>query len=97
MVMLSFEKERNRKVAEKVIKGLQSRNMEGYFVETKDEALGLALDLIPKGSSVSWGGTYSIEEIGLKEALIQGQYTVYNRDTKKTPEEKREMMLKAHS
>lgn len=79
MVMLSFEKERNRKVAEKVIKGLQSRNMEGYFVETKDEALGLALDLIPKGSSVSWGGTYSIEEIGLKEALIQGQYTVYNR------------------
>lgn len=95
--MLSFEKERNRKVAEKVIKGLQSRNMEGYFVETKDEALGLALDLIPKGSSVSWGGTYSIEEIGLKEALIQGQYTVYNRDTKKTPEEKREMMLKAHS
>lgn len=59
MVMLSFEKERNRKVAEKVIKGLQSRNMEGYFVETKDEALGLALDLIPKGSSVSWGGTYS--------------------------------------
>ena len=97
MVMLSFEKERNRKVAEKVIKGLQSRNMEGYFVETKDEALGLALDLIPKGSSVSWGVTYSIEEIGLKEALIQGQYTVYNRDTKKTPEEKREMMLKAHS
>ena len=76
MVMLSFEKERNRKVAEKVIKGLQSRNMEGYFVETKDEALGLALDLIPKGSSVSWGGTYSIEEIGLKEALTQGQYTV---------------------
>ena len=51
MVMLSFEKERNRKVAEKVLKGLQSRNMEGYFVETKDEALGLALDLIPKGSS----------------------------------------------
>ena len=81
--MLSFEKERNRKVAEKVIKGLQSRNMEGYFVETKDEALGLALDLIPKGSSVSWGGTYSIEEIGLKEALIQGQYTVYNREYEK--------------
>lgn len=38
MVMLSFEKERNRKVAEKVIKGLQSRNMEGYFVETKDRS-----------------------------------------------------------
>ena len=56
MVMLSFEKERNRKVAEKVLKGLQSRNMEGYFVETKDEALGLALDLIPKGSASAGAG-----------------------------------------
>lgn len=47
--MLPEEKERNRKVAQKVIAGLRSRNMEGYFVETKEEALGLALDLIPQG------------------------------------------------
>jgi L-lactate utilization protein LutB len=95
--MLPEEKERNRKVAQKVIAGLRSRNMEGYFVETKEEALGLALDLIPQGSSVSWGGTHSVEEIGLKDVLVHGHYTVFNPFTKKTPEEKREMMLKAHS
>jgi L-lactate utilization protein LutB len=95
--MLPEEKERNRKLAQKVIAGLRSRNMEGHFVETKDEALGLALDLIPQGSSVSWGGTHTVEEIGLKDALVHGHYTVFNPYTKKNPEEKREMMLKAHS
>ena len=30
---------RNRMLAEKVIKGLQSRNMEGFYAETKEEAL----------------------------------------------------------
>ena len=30
---------RNRLLAEKVIKGLESRNMTGYYAETKEEAL----------------------------------------------------------
>ena len=49
---------RNRMLAKKVIKGLQSRNMEGFYAETKEEALKLALELIPEGSSIGWGGIY---------------------------------------
>lgn len=86
---------RNKMLAEKVIKGLQSRNMEGFYVETKEEALKLALELIPTGSSVSWGGSMSIEEIGLKKAICEGDYVVYNRDACKTLEERREVELKA--
>lgn len=85
---------RNKMLAEKIIKGLQSRNMEGYFVETKDEALKLALEMIPSGSSVGWGGSASIEEIGLKQAICDGDYVVYDRDNCKNPEEKREVELK---
>lgn len=85
---------RNKMLAEKVIKGLQSRNMEGYFVETKEEALKLALEMIPFGSSVGWGGSASIEEIGLKQAICDGNYVVYDRDHCKNPEEKREVELK---
>ena len=33
---------RNRLLAQKVLKGLQSRNMTGYYAETKEEALKLA-------------------------------------------------------
>ena len=51
--MHAFEKERNQKLAQRVIKGLASRNMEGYYAETREEALKKALELIPEGSSVS--------------------------------------------
>lgn len=85
---------RNRMLAEKVIIGLQSRNMEGFYAETKEEALKLALELIPEGSSIGWGGSMSIEEIGLKKAVCEGDYVVYNRDICKNPEEKREVELK---
>ena len=85
---------RNRMLAQKVIKGLESRNMTGYYAETKEEALQKALELIPKGSSIGWGGSVSIAQIGLKDAISNGEYTVYNRDICDTPEAKRETELK---
>ena len=50
---------RNAVLAEHVIKGLKSRNMIGYYAKNKEEALKLALDLIPKNSSISMGGCMS--------------------------------------
>ena len=88
-------KTRNRLLAPKVIKGLESRNMCGYYAETKEDALKIALDLIPENSTISWGGSASIAEIGLKDAVIHGNYTVYNRELCTTNEEKREIELKA--
>ena len=44
---------RNELLAKTVIKGLESRNMTGYYAETKEEALKKALELIPEGSSIS--------------------------------------------
>lgn len=86
---------RNDVLAARVIKGLESRNMEGYYVHTKEEALAKALELIPDGSSISWGGATSAMEIGLTEALSQGDYVVYDRDKAKTPEEVRDVYRKA--
>lgn len=86
---------RNALLAEKLIKALESRNMEGYYAKTKEEALAKALELIPEGSSVSWGGSMSVKEIGLNQALHEGNYEVYDRDGCSNPEEKRQMALKA--
>ena len=71
---------RNTLLAQKVIKGLQSRNMSGYWAESKEEALRLALELIPKGSTVTMGGAMSAHEIGLVEALKTGDYHFIDRD-----------------
>lgn len=87
-------RERNRKLAQKVIKGLQSRNMEGYYAETKEEALKLAMEMIEKGASIGWGGSMSVRDIGLLQAVCEGDYVIYNRDICKDADEKREIEIK---
>ena len=84
---------RNKLLAEKVIKGLESRNMEGFYAETREDALKTALELIPEGSSVGWGGSVSVDAIGLKEAVWSGNYQIYDRNACKNEEEKRETEL----
>lgn len=77
--MNQFTKERNEKLAQVVIKGLKSRNMTGYYAKDCKEALKVALELIPEGSSVAMGGCMSAQEIGLTDALNNGHYTFYDR------------------
>ena len=74
-----FETARNEKLAQKVIKGLESRNMAGYYAATKEEALSQALALIEEGSSVTMGGCMSALEIGLVDAVKEGNYTFIDR------------------
>ena len=71
---------RNELLARKVIKGLESRNMKGYYAASKEEALQLALSLIPEGSSVTMGGAMSAHEIGLVAAVKEGNYRFIDRD-----------------
>ncbi len=70
---------RNELLAAKVIEGLKSRNMAGYYAKDKDEALKIALDLIPEGSSVTMGGCMSAHEIGLFDAVKKGNYSFIDR------------------
>lgn len=71
---------RNERLAQTVIKGLQSRNMSGYYAENKEDALKQALELIPEGSTIAMGGCMSAHEIGLIKALEAGNYHYIDRD-----------------
>lgn len=71
---------RNELLARKVIKGLASRNMTGYYAAGKEEALKTALSLIPEGSTSTMGGGMSVIEIGLVKALKEGNYNFIDRD-----------------
>lgn len=84
---------RNELLAETVIKGLKSRNMTGYYAASKEDALAKALELIPKGASVTMGGAMSAREIGLVDALKEGEYNFIDRDNY---EDKRAAMLAAY-
>ena len=80
-------------LAQKVIKGLESRQMTGYYAADKEEALKIALSLIPEGSTVTMGGAMSAHEIGLPRALEEGDYNFIDRDKM---EDKRAAMLAAY-
>lgn len=83
------------KRGELLVKNLRSRHYEAYYCETKEEALAKALELIPEGVSVGWGGAQSAEEIGLLEAVRKGPYKAIDRDTAKSPEERVKIMKQA--
>lgn len=83
---------RNEKLAETVIKGLQSRNMSGYYAASKEDALKQALELIPEESTISMGGCMSAHEIGLISALESGNYHYLDRSKM----ESREGLLAAY-
>ena len=84
---------RNALLAQNIIKGLESRNMSGYYAENKEEALKIALDLIPKGSSITMGGAMSAHEIGLVDAVKGSDYQFIDRDA---VSDKRAAMLAAY-
>jgi len=84
---------RNELLAQKVMKGLASRNMTGYYAASREEALQTALSLIPEGSSVTMGGAMSAHEIGLVEALKNDKYHFIDRDAY---QDKRAAMLMAY-
>ncbi len=84
---------RNELLAQTVIRGLESRNMKGFYAKTKAEALDLALSLIPEGSTVTMGGGVSVHEIGLVLALKRGNWNFIDRDEMT---DKRAAMLAAY-
>ena len=84
---------RNELLAEKVIKGLGSRNMTGYYAANKEEALKKALELIPEKSTIGMGGCMSAREIGLVDALQKGNYNFIDRDKEA---DRRTAMLKTY-
>ena len=79
-------RKRNEILAQTVIKGLESRNMSGYYAADKEEAVKKALEVIGKGSTVAMGGCQSAHEIGLIQALEEGDYDYIDRSNM-TPRE----------
>ena len=89
---------RNERLAKTIIKNLQRRHIEGFYCATAAEAVNKVLELIEDGSSVTWGGTMTVRDMGIPDALRRrGTLEVLDRDLVETPEEKLAMYLKAFS
>lgn len=87
-----FIKEGNKIKAETVIKNLQRRNIEGYYCETKEEAVEKAMSMIKQDDVVGWGGSTTIDQIGIKKLLEEKGISVIDRDKVADPKEKVKLM-----
>ena len=92
------QEQRNERLAQTIIKNLKVRHIEGYYCASAQEAVQKVSDLIEDGSSVTWGGTMTVRDLGIPDFLKKrGTLNVLDRDLVKTPQEKQDMYLKAFS
>lgn len=74
-------------LATTVIKNLEKRQMEGYYAPDKNAALELLRSMIPEGSTIGYGGSVSLSEIGALTALDTPSYKLIKREEAKTEED----------
>jgi L-lactate utilization protein LutB len=89
------KEKRNERLAAKLITNLERRHFEAYYCHTASDIIAKVKEIIPEGSSISWGGSMSIRDTGLTQALKSGPYKVFDRDDVTTEADKRAVYLKA--
>jgi L-lactate utilization protein LutB len=90
------QKQRNELLAQTIIKNLKRRHIEGFYCAMAEEAVKKVSELIADGSSVTWGGTMTVRDLGIPQYLKdRGTLEVLDRDQAETPEEKQAVYLKA--
>lgn len=75
-----------------LVKNLRSRHFDANYCATAEEALAKAMELIPQGASVGWGGAMSAQQIGLIDAVRAGNYHTIDRETCRSPQEREQAM-----
>ena len=92
------QEERNERIARTMIKNLQRRHIEAFYCPTGEEAVRKVSELIADGSSVTWGGSMTVRDLGIPDYLrSRASLEVLDRDLVTTPEEKQDMYLRAFS
>lgn len=85
-------KTRYDKAGPRVAEALRRRSFEAYYVSTAAEAAQKVLELIPAKHSVAWGGSVTVDQLGIKEQLRQRGQTLIDRDVARTAEERQALM-----
>ena len=93
---MTIQEKRNDRLGAKMVKAMQHRHFDAYYCATASEAKAKVNELIPDGSSVTWGGTMTIRDMGIPQMLREREtLDVWDRDAVETAEEKQEIYLRA--
>lgn len=93
--MTNLEKARELQ-AKSLVAAIEKRNMTAFYCESKEDCLKKVLELLPESCTIAWGGSESIKEAGITEAVKEsGKYTVYDRAKYLSPRQVKEFNLLA--
>ena len=88
---------RNEKLGLTVVSAFIKRGFEACYCEKREAAVEKVIELVPKGTCVSWGGSATIQELELPDRFHSGDYMVLDRDRTSSPDERLAVMHKAMS
>lgn len=80
-----------------LIKEMEKRNISAFTVKNRKDALAKALSMIPKSSTIGFGGSTTLEEIGILDLLRNKKDIILLDRTKVTPEKTAELYSKIFS
>lgn len=92
---METKKDYYRIKAENVIENLKKRNIKGFYVKNSAAARTKIIELLKDDSSISWGGSMTLKEIGIFNELKSGNYKLIDRTTANNREEKKEIYHQA--
>ena len=83
-------------LAKTMIKNFEKRNIDAFYCPTKEDAVTLVMELMKEGGTVSMGGSATVRESGLLDAIQRtSSIRFIDRDVAKTPEEKKAIFLES--
>lgn len=86
------------KQVERTIKNLNSRNMEGYYVNNREQLFQKIKEFIVEGSTIGVGDSMTLFETKIIDFLRDGSYNFLDKyEEKLTKDEKREIYIKNFS
>ena len=83
------------KISTTLLNNLQKRNFDAYYVSSKEEALKKALSLVNKDKLITFGGSVTLDQIGLLDHLSSNSYNLLDRRKATSQEEKEEIYRKS--
>lgn len=82
---------------QETIHAINRNNMEGIYAKDREEALNEILARIPPNATVSHGGSYTLQELGITEILRKGEYRYLRQQIDPNEEEEHDIRIKSFS
>jgi Uncharacterised ACR, YkgG family COG1556. len=86
------ELQRNDKLGEQLVKALKARHFDAYYCSTKQAAALQIMSLIPKTDVVAWGGSATMNALGVIQNVKLEGWKCIDRDSAQNAEERLTLM-----